>query len=132
MNNDVMKAILAMDAYNRGYDVGIDGLGGLGSAIGNATLSSQSDTEAGDLGVSAGFYAVSYVLNAGTANEETIISYRGTDKNFVWPWNESGSDLANGYGVGGGSPFGVQAELAIVRTCRYKRRSSCFSLVDAP
>ena len=24
MNNDLMKAILSMDAYNRGYDAGID------------------------------------------------------------------------------------------------------------
>ncbi len=73
----LMYAILSMDAYNRGYEPGIEGLGGLLSQIGPATLITDSETipatqgegEAGD------FYAVAYEWNG-----ETVISYRGTDE----------------------------------------------------
>lgn len=79
---DLFLAILSMDAYNRGYGAGLNdsgvgdanGLGGVGSAIGTATVTRQSDTEAGSAGVAAGFYAVAYQTQWGT-----VISYRGTD-----------------------------------------------------
>jgi len=47
MNDDLFKAILAMDAYNRGYDEGISELGGIDSKIGNATITQESDINRG-------------------------------------------------------------------------------------
>lgn len=35
---NLFRAVLAMDAYNRGYDAGIAGLGGIGATLGNATF----------------------------------------------------------------------------------------------
>jgi hypothetical protein len=70
----LMQAILAMDAYNRGYNEGITGLGGIGSQIGNAVISNESDTGVNDPGVAAGFYAVAYYFGG-----QTVISYRGTE-----------------------------------------------------
>jgi len=74
VSNELMYAILSMDSYNRGYGEGISGLGGIGTNIGAATFTKQSDTLDGDPGVTAGFYAAAY-----TYNSETVISYRGTD-----------------------------------------------------
>ena len=44
ISTDLFLSILSMDAYNRGYDHGIEGLGGIGSQIGTATISSQSES----------------------------------------------------------------------------------------
>ena len=33
ISTDLFLSILSMDAYNRGYDPGIEGLGGIGSQI---------------------------------------------------------------------------------------------------
>lgn len=68
-------AILAMYSYYRGYNPGIEGLGGIGSSSGdgirNATVVSEDrSSDAQD----TGFYAVAYEWNG-----ETIISCRGTD-----------------------------------------------------
>jgi hypothetical protein len=49
----VFAAILAMDAYNRGYDPGISGLSSIGAQIGNATII-REDTSTTARGV--GFY----------------------------------------------------------------------------
>jgi hypothetical protein len=51
MNEDVFRAILAMDSYNRGYNAGITGLSG--TQIGNATVSTQSDSSEGSPEVNA-------------------------------------------------------------------------------
>jgi hypothetical protein len=111
MNTELVRAILSMDAYNRGYNSGVAGLSDvIGTAIGTATISRvtlSTDTDA----VNAGFYAIAYTLPSG----EKVISYRGTDGLFGTdaPNIPSGSDLYNGYGVGAGSPFGPQAQLAV-------------------
>ncbi len=47
ISDDLFRAILAMDAYNRGDSPGIKDLGGVGTQIGNATISLQSDTTPG-------------------------------------------------------------------------------------
>jgi hypothetical protein len=68
-SSDLLRAILAMDAYNRGYNAGlkIDN----NSMIGDAEISAaKGDQEAQN----AGFFAQSYRLGT-----QTIISYRGTD-----------------------------------------------------
>ncbi|MBA3968314.1 MAG: hypothetical protein H0X47_21570 [Nitrospirales bacterium] len=64
ISSEFMNAILAMDSYNRGYNPGIDGLGGIGSSIGdgigNATVVSEDrSSDAQDVG----FYAVAYEWN---------------------------------------------------------------------
>ncbi|WP_447971535.1 calcium-binding protein [Nitrospira sp. M1] len=112
ISRDLFLAILSMDSYNRGYNAGIndggandpDGLGGLGSKIGNATVIEQDISPEAQ---AAGFYAVAYEWNG-----ETIISYRGTDSFATLPWNDQGGDFWNGYGTGAGSGTSEQARLA--------------------
>lgn len=67
MNNNLFKAILAMDSYNRGHGQGIVISG---SKIGNAII---YDTKGDVVAQAAGFYGVAYQVAGG----ETIISYRG-------------------------------------------------------
>ena len=56
MTNDLFLAILAMDAYNRGYNPGIADLSDtVGTQIGTATISNRSS-----------FYAVAYAWNGDT------------------------------------------------------------------
>jgi hypothetical protein len=38
VSKDLMLALLSLDSYNRGYGAGIEGLGGAGAQIGNATM----------------------------------------------------------------------------------------------
>lgn len=65
-----------MDAYNRGYDQGIDGLSdATATRIGTATIRATSDSDPASAEVAGSFYAVAY--NDPTYG--TIISYRGTD-----------------------------------------------------
>ncbi|MCJ2163449.1 MULTISPECIES: calcium-binding protein [unclassified Pseudodesulfovibrio] len=91
-NDVVMRAILALDAYNRGTDakVKVDGY-----QIGNAALGLNSN----NYSYPSGFFAQSYDLN-GT----TIISYRGTDSFF---------DIFSGWPTGVGDADTSQATLGI-------------------
>lgn len=82
MNRDVFLSLLALDAYNRGYGQGVftkegDSPTGQNEAnrlIGTARVTNQSDVEVGTPGVDADFYAIAY-----NWNDETVISYRGTN-----------------------------------------------------
>jgi hypothetical protein len=115
ISKDLFLAILSMDSYNRGYNAGItfgENSDALGGAIGNATIAAtrgQSDAQ------SVGFYGIAYDTSAvfGFSPGEKTIAYRGTDQNVSFPWEVTGSDLWNGYGVGAGGPDGKQAVLAI-------------------
>jgi hypothetical protein len=69
---DLFRAILAMDAYNRGYNAGVNVAG---PQIGNAVLSANSQILGTGVDVAASFFAQAYTL----ANGQTVISYRGTD-----------------------------------------------------
>jgi len=69
ISNDLFMAILAMDAYNRGYNAGIN-LDPTVLQIGNATIRTD------DLPV--GSQAASFFAQAYTWNGQTVISYRGT------------------------------------------------------
>jgi hypothetical protein len=73
-NPDLFRAILAMDAYNRGYNAGMgDPISGLGGTrIGIATLRNEALPVGSE---TASFFAKAYQLD----NGPTIISYRGTD-----------------------------------------------------
>lgn len=78
MDPVLMRAIMSLDAYNRGYNAGIDLTE---NRLGTAYVINDSK----DLGflpntdirkdINAGFYAVAYSYEG-----ETIISYRGTDE----------------------------------------------------
>lgn len=113
MNSFLMKAILAMDSYNRGYNPRIkfsDTADATGIHIGNAVIYKNSsileNPDGSRKDVAAGFYGIAYDY-AG----ETVVSYRGTDENITWG-STTGSDILYGYGVGAGSPEGNQAALA--------------------
>ena len=110
MDDQLMNAILSMDAYNRGYNAGIK-FGNLpgdnsidtpGVQIGNAEI---YDNRGDSTAQTAGFYAISYNYNGGN-----VISYRGTDQ--VLSTDEIGGDLWNGWVLGGGNTRAKQAELA--------------------
>lgn len=86
MNSNIFKAILSMDSYNRGYNAGIDlrardangnviSDDSIGQYIGSALVTKESDIAQNSSGVEAGFYGIAY-----SYNNETIISYRGTDQ----------------------------------------------------
>jgi Protein of unknown function (DUF2974) len=100
---DLFRAILSMDAYNRGYGSGMGnpntGLGG--ARIGIATIRTDALPSGYE---AASFFAQAYKLDYGP----TIISYRGTDS--------SPADVPTGYGIGAGMPvgsFSYQGELAL-------------------
>ncbi len=107
ISDRLLKAILSMDSYNRGYGTGINLPTTLGATkIGNATILAQSDTDPNSAAVSVGFYAISYTLSSG----EVVISYRGTNAdafgNFL-------TDAIHGYWTGGGVPGDAQSALAL-------------------
>ena len=86
---ELMYAILSMDAYNRGYNPGIANLAEASNGtvqIGTATITKNlQDAQLSNAAQAAGFYALAYEWNG-----ETIISYRGTDQNFSFPfWSDS-------------------------------------------
>jgi len=120
MDSNVFKAILAMDAYNRGYAEGIALPSVVNSTrIGNALIVNQSDTDLSSDPVQVGFYGIAYQLDGG----EKVISYRGTDQApDFWEALLLGdlskfltADVMNGYGLGAGSPTVAahQAEFAV-------------------
>ena len=105
------RAIMAMDAYNRGYAPGLKfgtsnefySLDTPGQVqIGNATIirtNGQTDAR------SEGFYALAYDLkDAQGVTIERIISYRGTDYLNGDTGLGIGADWSNGYGIGFGTP----------------------------
>lgn len=119
MNRDLYLALLAMDAYNRGYGQGISELNAFGE-IGNTTIKSDSFVLGGTLenrlDAQSGFYAIAYdVSQAGIAGlSGTVVSYRGT--NFRGSFFDLNSpiwlDVLNGWNVGAGVA-GAQAGLAL-------------------
>jgi len=96
LDDDVFAALLALDAYNREYQQGVE-LDPTMTGLGHATF--LMDVDQID-GAPSSFYARAY-----TYNGEIIISYRGTD--------ERAADMWHGYGLGGGGVNGAQAELAL-------------------
>ena len=99
MSDDLFLAILAMDAYNRGYSAGVNMTGG---QIGNATV---GVADGDSIAQAASFFAQSYIL----ANGQTVISYRGTDNTSFF---NPGSDIWNGWITGAGVYGSAQAEMA--------------------
>lgn len=102
MNKDLLTALLSLDAYNRGYNVGIEGVAG--AAVGSATFLAQSQVGTTDPEFQASFYAVAYRIDSGE-NAGTYIVYRGTDNLLI-------GDPVHGWPLGGGNPTAEQAKLA--------------------
>lgn len=110
---ELINAILAMDAYNRGYDAAIQLPTVQGSSeIGNATITLdsrifQSGTDRLDDNI--GFYALAYDTNGD--GKADIISYRGTD----YPQNGPllPNDIYHGWSLGGGNTDSEQAQMAV-------------------
>jgi subtilisin family serine protease len=76
ISKDLLLAILAMDSYNRGYEPGIEGLGGENSRIGSTTVKKDAQQLLAEgVAKAAGFYAIAY----DTEDYGTVISYRGTN-----------------------------------------------------
>ena len=121
MDSTLLRAILSMDAYNRGYNAGIKfgtlagdvSIDAPGTQIGNAVIyDSRGDTTA----QASNFYAVAYNYDSdgdGTG-DEIIISYRGTD-DPLGTITESffGGDIWDGWTAGAGNQDAQQAELAV-------------------
>ena len=84
----MFTAILAMDAYNRGYRAQIN----IGeTSIGDAKI---VENDGDDAAQAVGFYAVAYSWNG-----QTVISFQGTDNpSFL----SSTSDVWNGWLGGAG------------------------------
>jgi len=118
ISSTLMKAILAMDSYNRSYNQGIQFSG---EAIGTATIILDSSNlgyvldENGQpvldgnnqpirLDQSIGFYAIAYEYNG-----EVVVSYRGTDEDIL-PWS---NDVLNAYGIAIGDADTDQSRMAI-------------------
>ena len=72
---DLIYAILAMDAYNRGYGAGIKRLEEVGAEAKLGSYSILQNISQADW-KSAGFYALAYKH---AATGEVVISYRGTN-----------------------------------------------------
>jgi hypothetical protein len=77
ISKDLLLSILSLDAYNQGYDRGLEhGKTKIGSA-------EFKFDDTSDQAQNVGFYAVSYDVDAsgveGLEQDITVISYRGTD-----------------------------------------------------
>lgn len=110
-SGDVLLAILALDAYNRGPTPGyaLDE-----SQIGNATFASDiNDTLYAKSAASADFYAAQYTLSGSNnplPGTSTVIAYRGTDFNGTLGPNLT--DVATGWTLSAGYDQASQAQLA--------------------
>ena len=109
-NDDLFRAILAMDTYNRGYNAGLGdpNTGLAGTQIGLATIRRDIDLPGG--AQAASFFAQAYTLGG-----KTIISYRGTvDDNVLSP----SSDIRQGWVTGAGAAGGAQVDGALIAAMR--------------
>ena len=86
ISNNLFQSILSMDAYNRGYSSGladgvnlsqngqdIDGLGGIGSRVGTATVFEQANSL---IQQRAGFYAQAYSIGSGDKTSKQLSGTR--------------------------------------------------------
>jgi hypothetical protein len=86
---DLLLSILAMDSYNRGYDEGIEGLGGLQSQVSAATLVDQSNVSDTSEEVKASFNAAAY-----TVGSEIVIACR-VGVSFLPDWPSASTQGAS-------------------------------------
>ncbi|MFB0613000.1 hypothetical protein [Aurantiacibacter poecillastricola] len=120
MNRDVFLSLLALDSYNRGYGQNVllnegDSTANqnkAGRRIGNATILTDANDPEG-VAQAAGFYAIAYEWN-----DETIISYRGTNFESTVPPGGSvfdspiATDALSGWTLGASFEEASQGRLA--------------------
>ena len=93
MNDNLLKAILSMDVYNRGYNAGINLTESENTQIATVAISSsKGDPEA----VASNFYAIAYEINGTT---DKIVSYRGTDDYVGEALTWGDGDVLTGWGI---------------------------------
>ncbi|MCF8710118.1 hypothetical protein L3X40_19910, partial [Rhizorhapis sp. SPR117] len=105
----LMNAILAMDAYNRGYNGSIqlpDDTDG-SVKIGNAVI---EDTKGDAAARAIGFYAIAYDLDGQPGGEMAVV-YRGTD--YPKALNERFRDPLHGWTLGAGELSSEQGAMAV-------------------
>jgi hypothetical protein len=101
---DLFLAVLALDAYNRGYGPGMNFSGDsslAGTQIGDATILAATND---DLSKAASFYAIAY-----SWDDDVIISYRGTR----FPGAPDKGDVLNGWSLSSGFGGASQAQMAL-------------------
>lgn len=116
MNDDVFRAILALDSYNRGYAPGLALIRNQ-PQLGTATLMGDSAYFGVSNGVrvdeSYGFYASSYRWKDSSGTVHDVVSYRGTNPESpasLWP------DIYYGWTVGAGDPgFAETSQAGLAR-----------------
>jgi pimeloyl-ACP methyl ester carboxylesterase len=98
--DDLFLAILAMDAYNRGYNTGLTlpGTQGLGGTIGAGTVIASNASQAAQ---DASYYSIAYQIG-----DQVFIAYRGTQIDQIV------NTAINAYPVAIGLPDSPQSELA--------------------
>jgi hypothetical protein len=103
-SEDLMRAVLALDAYNRGYSPGMT-LPNQAS-IGTSSVLTDSSKLIGPAANDAGFYAVAYQWDG-----EIVVSYRGTRFDGVLgpAWN----DIVNGWTLSFGYAQASQGQYAL-------------------
>jgi hypothetical protein len=119
-NSDVFAAILAMDAYHRGYAPGLNKIN-QSTQLGLATIKADSSILTDSLGnrldINSGFYAVAYQWTDLLGTKHTAISYRGTNPDTTSPEGFRASplvrDIWNGWRIAGGYADASQAQLAL-------------------
>ena len=112
INPIIFNAILSMDAYNRGYNAGIEFTqpeGSIGQRIGNYVIVNQSQVLENQQGVNIGFYGIAYELSGG----EIIISYRGADDVDGIPNPLTNLDVQHGWTLGAGNTASQQGRMAV-------------------
>ena len=131
MNPDVFLSLLALDAYNRGYDSNVGNLPEKGS-IGLAGIREFQPRE--QLGwQAAGFYAIAYNWNG-----ERVISYRGTnlETDFSTPLaifsSPAFKDIWNSWGLGGGFTGGSKPRGVIGTGAISSRASAEVNVAHSP
>jgi hypothetical protein len=101
---DLFLAILALDAYNRGYGPGMtfsNDSDSAGTEIGDATILAATDDQKSQ---GASFYAVAYDWEG-----ETVISYRGTR----FPGLPDSGDFFKGWFLSAGYASVAQPQMAL-------------------
>lgn len=113
IEDEVFLSLLALDAYNRGYNAGIE-LDPTATGLGRAaffSLLGEDAVENLEPGSDGDARAASFYARAYSYNGEIIIAYRGTDQEW---WDDSTwGYVVNGWGLGGGVLAVPQAVLAL-------------------
>jgi len=108
-SSTLFKAILAMDAYNRGYEAAIELSDAVNVGIGTATIQTNSSLifeENADQAI--GFYSIAY-----NYDNEIVISFRGTNDFKGLSTIASSLDAYHGWSIGAGNTASEQGLMAI-------------------